>query len=81
MQWHSLTNFFRFYYSICMDILPACMYMYGTHVLQKSEENIRSPGTIITGDCELLCGCWELNPGPLQELQVPLTAEPTPQPP
>ena len=27
------------------------------------------------------CGCWELNPGPLEEQPVLLTAEPSHQPP
>ncbi|KAL1775207.1 Lactase-phlorizin hydrolase, partial [Sigmodon hispidus] len=31
--------------------------------------------------CELPCGCWESNPGPLEEQTVPLTAEPSLQPP
>ena len=29
----------------------------------------------ITDGCELPCGCWELNPGPLEEQPVLLTAE------
>ena len=31
-------------------------------------EGIISPGTAVTENCELACGCWELNPGPLEEL-------------
>ena len=30
--------------------------------------------------CELPCGCWELNSGPLEEQPVHLTAEPSHQP-
>jgi hypothetical protein len=30
--------------------------------------------------CEPPCGCWELNSGPLEELSVLLTAEPSLQP-
>ena len=30
--------------------------------------------------CELLCECWELNPGPLEEQSVLLTTEPSLQP-
>ena len=37
------------------------------------------PGTGVTDSCELPCGCWELNPGPLEEQPVLLTAEPSPQ--
>lgn len=31
----------------------------------SAEEDIASPG--VSDSCELLCGCWELNPGPLVE--------------
>ena len=41
---------------------------------------IRSPGTGVTDSCELPYGCWELNPGPLEEQSVLLTAEPFLQP-
>ena len=34
----------------------------------------------ITDGCESLCGCWELNSGPLEEQPVFLTAEPSLQP-
>jgi hypothetical protein len=34
----------------------------------------------ITDDCELPCGCWELNSGPLVEQPVLLTTEPSVQP-
>jgi hypothetical protein len=36
---------------------------------------------LITGSCELPCGCWELNSGPLEEQSVLLPAEPSHQPP
>lgn len=45
------------------------------HVQQKSEEGIRSPGTGATYGCELPYGCWEPNPGPLDEQPVLSTAE------
>ena len=39
------------------------------------------PGTGVINDCELPCGCWELNLGPLEEQQlVLLTTEPSLQP-
>ncbi|KAL6040702.1 hypothetical protein STEG23_006982, partial [Scotinomys teguina] len=42
-----------------------------TVCLQKSEEAVGgSPGTGVTDSCELLYGCWELNPGPLQEQDI-----------
>ena len=40
-------------------------------------EGVRSPGTGVTDNCELPCGYWELNPGPLEEQAVLLTAEPS----
>jgi hypothetical protein len=43
-------------------------------------EGVRSPGAGATVSCELPCGCWELNLGPLQEEPVLLTAEPSFQP-
>ena len=44
-------------------------------VPKGSEEGIRSRGTEVTESCEPSCGCWELNPGLLQE--VFLTVEPS----
>ena len=36
---------------------------------------VRAPGNGVTDSCELPCGCWDLNPGPLGEQPVRLTAE------
>jgi E3 ubiquitin-protein ligase NEDD4 len=44
---------------------------------QKSEKAIRSPGTVVTDCCELPCGCWKSNPGPVEEQPVLLTSEPS----
>ncbi|XP_052046945.1 exportin-7 isoform X2 [Apodemus sylvaticus] len=44
---------------------------------EKPEENMSSPGTGITGGCELPYGCWELNRGPPEEQPVLLNAEPS----
>jgi hypothetical protein len=43
------------------------------------EEGIESPGTGAKNSYELLhgCGCWESNPGPLEEKSAPLTVEPS----
>jgi hypothetical protein len=49
-------------------ILPACM-----PAGQKWAPDLSIDG------CEPLCGCWELNSGPLKEQPVLLTAKPTPQ--
>lgn len=40
----------------------------------RSKEGVRSPATEVTS--ELPCGCWELDPGPLQVQPVLLTIEP-----
>ena len=36
-------------------------------------EGVRFFGTGVTDSCELPCGCWELNPGPLEELPSALS--------
>ena len=41
----------------------------------RPEKGIRSPGTEVTGGCELPCRCWDL-----YEQPVLLTAEPSPVP-
>jgi hypothetical protein len=41
----------------------------------KGEGLVKSPEAAVTGGCELLCGCWELNLGLLEE-QL-LTTEPS----
>ena len=43
-------------------------------------EGVRFPGTGVTDSCELSCGCWELNLGPLGKQPVLQTAEPSVQP-
>jgi hypothetical protein len=52
---------------MCIGVLPAC-------------EGVRSPGTGVTDRYELLCGCWELNPVPLEEQPVLSTTKPSLQP-
>lgn len=55
---------YLFYVYVCF----ASMYVCASHscpVLWNSEEGIRSPAIGATGGCEPLCGCWELNGGPL----------------
>jgi hypothetical protein len=46
--------------------------------LQTHQKRALDP---ITNGCELPCGCWELNSGPLEEQPVLLTTEPSLQPP
>jgi hypothetical protein len=45
-------------------------------VTRRPEEGAGFLETGITGGCEPPCGCWKLDPGPLQEQPVLLTAEP-----
>ena len=42
--------------------------------MSAGQKRERAPD-LITDDCEPLCGCWELNSGPLDS--VLLTAEPS----
>lgn len=46
------------------------MYVYHVYIqcLQKSEGNIRAPGTVVTDGYVPPCGFWELNVGPLSVL-------------
>lgn len=68
-------------YFICVSVLPACMYMYKYHMfgwcLQRSKEDVESPGTGVADGCKPPCGFWELNSCLLQK-QVNLTMEPSP---
>ena len=53
---------------MCIGVLPACMSVGGQWISQN--EDI----------CQLPCGCWELNLGPLEEQSLFLTGEPSFQP-
>lgn len=49
-----------------------CTYMCTTHLClspQRPEKCVRYPSTGVATSCDLPCGCWELNPSPLQERQ------------
>jgi hypothetical protein len=43
-------------------------------------KGVRFSGTKATDNCELPCGFWELNPGPLEEQPRLLTTQPSLQP-
>ena len=43
---------------------------------QESEEGVRSSGTGVRNGCELSCGCWDSNSGPLQDQPV-LSVDPS----
>ena len=61
-------------YFLCLDVLPACMSVYNIHVWcpRRPVEGDRYPGTGAADSCELSCGCWELNLGPLEEQPLPV---------
>lgn len=42
-------------------VLCACL------VCVVAREDVSSPGSGVTDDCELWCGCWKLNLGLLEE--------------
>ena len=56
-----------------IGVLLACL----SAVYMCEREGVRSPGTGVIDSCDLLCGCWELNSGPLEELPMLLTTEPS----
>ena len=66
MSWSVLREHF--------EIMSLCK----AHFLQTYQKKALNP---ITDGCEPLCGCWELNSGPLEEQSMLLTAEPSLQPP
>lgn len=53
---------------------------HGYSVPQRLEERIRSSETRVTGVCKLPYGCWESNPGSLEEQPVFSSAESRLQP-
>jgi hypothetical protein len=53
--------------SVCLLI---CVYITCILCPQKPEEDVGCPGTGVTGGGELLCECWDTNPGPLKEHPV-----------
>lgn len=55
---------------MCMGVLSACVSVYYMHDMQypwRRDENVRTLGTRVRGNCELSCGCWGPNPGLLEE--------------
>jgi hypothetical protein len=63
---------------MCMGVLPAYMTLHHMCVwcLQRLEEGIGCPGSVVTSSCEPLCGFWESNSGPLEDQPVLICAEP-----
>lgn len=65
-------------YFMYMTALSACMLVHHVHAWgsQIPEENTGSLGTRATDGYDFdICGFWEPNPCPLQELPVLLTAK------
>ena len=48
--------------------------------LLSSDTHQKRASDPVTDGSESPCGCWDLNPGPLEEQSVLLTAEPSLQP-
>ena len=72
----SYLSFFLSFFHLFIFIL--CALVFCLHVCLG--EGVKSPGTGGTHSCELSCGCWELNLGPLEEQPVLLTIETSLQP-
>jgi hypothetical protein len=64
---------FHFMY---MSTLPACMSVYHVCLVPAEARSVRAQETGVIDSCELPCGCWELNPGPLKEQPVLVSTEP-----
>ena len=52
-------------YSACTYVFVSCMYMPVALRVQKRASEFL--GLLELEVCELPCGCWDLNPGPLEE--------------
>ena len=77
--WATVCNpWFKMLFHCCSFFLFEKIYFY-VHLCLH--EDARSPETWIRDSCELPCGCWEGNQGPLEEQPVLLTCEPFLQPP
>lgn len=51
------------YYFMCMGGLIECVYLNHKHAVRgRPEEDVGSPGTVVTNICEPSCGCWESTP-------------------
>lgn len=67
----SCIDYFRW-----MSALPTCAYA-SVGLVPQEVRRVCLSLDLGTEDCKLLCGCWELNPGSLQEQRVLLTPEPS----
>jgi hypothetical protein len=60
---HKYKAAINFFVIYCIDVLPAHVHLFS------------GPG--VKNSCELSCGYWDLNLGPLEEQPELLTSEPT----
>ena len=67
---------------MCMNVLPAYMSVHSMCAWgrQEPEKGVGSLGSRVTAGCELSCGCWESNLGPLEKQPVCSSTEPSLQP-
>lgn len=56
--------FLKFHFYVIFEC-SACM-SYVCRYPRSPKEGTGSPGTGTMDDCDLSCGCWKTNPGPLQ---------------
>jgi hypothetical protein len=78
---HSVLLIFFFFFFLEKRFIlcvVACMYSPFMQYLWRPEEGAWSSEAEVKYGCELPCGCWELNPGPLEEQPVLLTVESPP---
>lgn len=54
---------------MCMRVLclHICLCPTCVPAAHGPEKGVGRPDTVVTGSCELLCVCWNLNPGLLKE--------------
>jgi hypothetical protein len=65
---------------LCIKSPYICIYafmnIYHMHALSREATlDVRSPIYAVAGSCQLPCGCWELNVGPLREQSMLLITE------
>lgn len=60
------------FHFMCVNTWLVCM---TAHPRELRRDYQISPGTQVIDSCEVTCGFWELNPGPLQEQLMILTTE------
>jgi hypothetical protein len=73
------TTFFKKYIWFCFNDFYLLFILYALvfYLHVGLYEDAGLPGTGVTGSCESLCRCWKLNPSPMKEHPVLLTAEPS----